>query len=651
MALPVPNLDDRRFQELVNESKRLVQQKCPEWTDHNVHDPGVTLIETFAWMTDQVIYRLNRVPDKVYVKFLELLGVRLFPPTAASCPVTFWLTAAQPEMVRIPAGTQVATVRTETEDAIAFVTTADLDLVPSQFLLAASGSEGEPIRERTAELERPEGFACFSPVPRVGDAFMIGLTEAVPSCAVTLRISCRIEGVGVNPTDPPLVWEAWNGGAWIQCEVDHDDTGGLNRDGDVVLHVPGTHTASAQILPQRAGWLRARVIEADLEHGRPPYSASPNIMRIDAFTIGGTTEVVNAETVLNEEIGVSEGDGVAGQRFQVQRRPVVPGDPLVLEVSELAGWEEWTEVIDFADSESDDRHFVFDRVTGELQLGPEVRQPDGTIRRYGRAPAKGSHLRLRSYRTGGGAHGNVGVRALSVLKSSIPYIARVENRRPASGGVDGETIDNAKVRGPMLLRTRGRAVTAEDYEFLAREAAPQVARVRCLAASGAADAGVVRVLVVPQATAVGGRLEFIQMRPSMETVQAIAQRLEECRPIGARVSVEAPLYRGVTVVARLRARPGSSVARLQEDALEALYTYLNPLTGGPQRNGWPFGRPVHSGELFAELQRLRGIELVEDVRLFEADLQTRRRGSAVQRVSIEPHALVFSYEHQVLVES
>ena len=53
MALPVPNLDDRRFQDLVDDAKRLVQQKCPEWTDHNVSDPGVTLIETFAWMTDQ----------------------------------------------------------------------------------------------------------------------------------------------------------------------------------------------------------------------------------------------------------------------------------------------------------------------------------------------------------------------------------------------------------------------------------------------------------------------------------------------------------------------------------------------------------------------------------------------------------------------
>ena len=89
MVLPSPNLDDRRFQDLVDEAKRLVQQRCPDWTDHNVSDPGVTMIELFATMVDQLLYRLNRVPDRNYVKFLDLIGVRLLPPTAAEADVTF----------------------------------------------------------------------------------------------------------------------------------------------------------------------------------------------------------------------------------------------------------------------------------------------------------------------------------------------------------------------------------------------------------------------------------------------------------------------------------------------------------------------------------------------------------------------------------
>src|SRR6266700_3959706 len=102
MTLAAPDLDDRRFQQLVDDAKRMVQKRCPEWTDHNVSDPGITLIETFAFMVDQLIYRLNRVPDRLYLEFLNLLGVNLFPPTAAQGEVTFWLSAAQPQPVSVP---------------------------------------------------------------------------------------------------------------------------------------------------------------------------------------------------------------------------------------------------------------------------------------------------------------------------------------------------------------------------------------------------------------------------------------------------------------------------------------------------------------------------------------------------------------------
>src|ERR1700712_5508023 len=122
MALPVPNLDDRRFQDLVDDAKRMVQRRCPEWTDHNVSDPGVTLIETFAFMTDQLLYRLNQVPDRMYVTFLEMIGLRLLAATPAKAPVTFWLSAPAVTNVGIPLGTSVATVRTDREESIIFST-------------------------------------------------------------------------------------------------------------------------------------------------------------------------------------------------------------------------------------------------------------------------------------------------------------------------------------------------------------------------------------------------------------------------------------------------------------------------------------------------------------------------------------------------
>src|SRR5579875_4095731 len=129
MALPAPNLDDRRFQQFVDDAKRYVQQRCPEWTDHNVSDPGVTLIETVAYMVDQLVYRLNRVPDKNYLAFLDLLGVTLFPPGAARAPVTFWLSAPNDRAVIVPAGSEIATERADTDESIIFATLDELTIV------------------------------------------------------------------------------------------------------------------------------------------------------------------------------------------------------------------------------------------------------------------------------------------------------------------------------------------------------------------------------------------------------------------------------------------------------------------------------------------------------------------------------------------
>ncbi|MGH8905075.1 MAG: putative baseplate assembly protein [Egibacteraceae bacterium] len=278
---------------------------------------------------------------------------------------------------------------------------------------------------------------------------------------------------------------------------------------------------------QRAGWIRCRVLPH--EDGRPDYSDSPKIISLSARTIGGTAACVHTEIVSDEILGLPE--GVPGQRFAISRRPVVSGrEPTTLEVAAGQGWDAWTEVADFADSGPDSRHFVLDTVAGEVQLGPAVREPDGTLRQFGAVPPTGAPRRLCNYCTGGGRRGNAAAGAVNVLKSSTPYVDRVANRLRAAGGVEGDDIVNAKLRGPILMRTRNRAVTLEDYAQLAREAAPEAARVRCVPAGEAGtEAGAVRVLVVPAVDGEQGRLRFEQFIPDAETLARIAQHLDERR--------------------------------------------------------------------------------------------------------------------------
>jgi predicted phage baseplate assembly protein len=647
MALPAPNLDDRRFQELVDEAKRHVMRRCPEWTDHNVSDPGVTLIEAFAYMTDLLLYRLNRVPDRIYVKFLELIGLRLFPATAARTGVTFWLSAPAQAPLHIPVNTRVSSMRSERDDPLVFSTAEALDIIPCELeTVATMGAEDEQQMDRTERMRLSVSFPAFGSPPSIGDSLYVGLTEAVPSNCVRLHFRCTIEGVGVDPDFPPLVWEAWDGAGWSACDVGIDQTGGLNRDGYIDVHVPRTHVIGVRH-EQRAGWLRARVIEP--VEDQPAYSSSPTVHGLVAGTVGGTADAVHADVVESEILGESE--GVPGQLFKLQRVPVVGGAGTAeMDVSTEDGWQTWTEVAHFAQSGPDDHHYTFDPVFGEVRFGPVVRQPDGSLHQHGAIPPKGTFIQARSYATGGGQRGNAVKGALQVMRSSIPFVAAVENRAAASGGVDGEDIESAKVRGPILLRTRTRAVTAEDYEYFTREAAPEVARVRCVPAGAGPEAGTVRVLIVPAAPAEGGRIRFESLVPSAETLERIKSYLDGVRVVGTRILIEPPLYQGVTIVAQVRARARANANRIREEAAEALERYFNPLLGGPERTGWPWGRPVQAGEAFTVLQGIKGVEYVEEVRLFGANPVTGERGQATNRLLIEPSALVYSYGHQVRVQ-
>lgn len=648
MALPSPNLDDRRFQQLVDEAKRYVQQRAPEWTDHNVSDPGVTLIETFAYLVDQLLYRLNRVPDKNYLAFLDLLGIRLFPPSAAVAEVDFWLSAPQPDTVTLPAGTEVTTAAgepDEPDEGVVFATVDHLRIVPSELtrLVTAPRSGGQT--DMTGPLAEGRDIPCFQATPEPGDALLFGLPTAVPRCVVAVRLDSRVQGVGVDPRQPPLVWEAWDGGRWRRCETGSDSTGGLNRPGEVIVYVPAEHTASV-VAGTRAGWLRCRVTEA--EPGQPFYSESPTVREAAVFTIGGTMTVEHAETVTDVPLGTSE--GVAGQSFRLGRPPVLlDGEPPVVEVSSPEGWQRWRVVDHFGRSGPEDRHVRVDATLGEFTFPPVLREPDGTLGSRGAVPPKGAHIRVARYRTGGGPAGNVARGAISVLRSSVPYVARVVNREAARGGVAGETLDNARLRAPEALRMQERAVTAEDHEIIARQAAPSVRRVRCLPASAEGGAGAVRVLVVPDAVAdEGDRLRFEQLIPSDRVLTTVTRALDERRLIGTRLVVEPPFYQGVTVVARLSA-PAAETDRVREAALAALFRHLDPLRGGPDGTGWPFGRAVQYGEVFGVLQRAVGDVLVEEIRMFAADPVTGRRGAPVDRIDVGAGALVFSYQHQVVV--
>ena len=662
MALPRPKLDDRQFQDLVDEAKKRIPHFSKEWTDHNVSDPGITLIELFAWMTDILLYRLNQIPDLHKIEFMEMLGVTLREPIPAKAPVTFWLSQPQDMAVVIPAGTEVASTQTERETSIVFTTDRDMLVQPPQLatVLARTISGDEPAY-REQNLRRLEtgfgGFAVFSAVPRVDDALYFGFENDLSYHILGFEFDFDpAGGAGVDPTLPPYVWEASTGDRnthWKQCDVEIDTTRSMNTAGRVRIHLPAMGKYDFRQGDQY--WVRVRIKDittTERQQGMQPFENTPMLRKAAVATWGGTVPATHAQVVTDEFLGQS--DGTPGQRLQLQLTPILerrPGEELAVQV-EGRPPEVWTEVPDFADSDSSARHYTLDGIHGELRLGPAVRQPDGTIKLYGAIPPRYANLVFQQYRYGGGQEGNVQPGVLNTLKTAIPYVARVSNREPAWGGMDAESLESAMMRVPALLRSRERAVTESDFEYLATQALPaSIGRVKCLqpkpSEAGRVAPGQVYVLVIPRVAHPEGYLAPEQLELDQDDVSALKTYLDERRLLTTRLDIRPPAYYWVACRVQLRASPGVPQAEVEADVLQRLYRFLNPLTGGPDGKGWPFGRDLYVSDVYQCLQGMPNVQFIRSVQMYAARPGGAAQGEAVESLEIIAHGVAVSGAHEI----
>jgi predicted phage baseplate assembly protein len=664
MTLPAPRLDDRHFQDLVDEAKKRIPHYCKEWTDHNVSDPGVTLIELFAWMTDVLLFRANQIPDLHYIKFMEMMGIKLREPAPAKAKVTFWLSAPQANPVLIPAGTEVASTQTETEPSIIFTTDDDFRVRPPKLeavisRVASRSADRKQYRDHNLRrLEAGfEGFEIFSPVPQVDDALYFGFETDLSHHILGFEVDYDpAGGAGIDPTIPPYIWEASSPDKdvrWEECPLEMDNTKGMNGTGRMQIVLPriGKYAVNNQSLY----WVRVRIKDisaAEEREGMRPYQVSPRLRQLSVASWGGTINATHAQVIRDEFVGRS--DGSPGQRFQLQLTPILarqPDERLIVQV-EGEPPQLWQEVPDFARSQAGDRHYTLDGVTGELRFGPAVRQQDGAIKLYGAIPPRGSNLLFGRYRYGGGQEGNVQASILNTLKTAIPYIARVSNRGPAWGGLDAESLESAMMRAPSLLRSRDRAVTEADFEFLAREALPaSIGRVKCLQPRpsdvGRVAAGQIYVLVVPRVLHPDGYIEPRDLELNQKDMTLLTQYLDERRLLTTRLDIRAPAYRYVAARVRLRATPGVEQSVVETEVLNRLYRFLNPLTGGPDGNGWSFGRDLFVSDIYQSLQGTPYVQFIRSVDMFAANPGGRAEGNSVEVLEVVAHGVIASALHQV----
>ncbi|HSA51015.1 MAG TPA: hypothetical protein VLH10_13045 [Yinghuangia sp.] len=366
-----------------------------------------------------------------------------------------------------------------------------------------------------------------------------------------------------------------------------------------------------------------------------PAEAEPPRVALAAL-VPGAVRASQTQTIADELLGSA--DGSAGQAFRTLRAPVLDG--AVLEVRELDGdraavdlpllqrelnvarapaprtvtdprtgrvveaWVRWDEVPSLGLAGPADRVYVCDHATGRILFGG-----DG----HGRVPPAGAdNVRMRSYRSGGGAVGNVPAGAVSQTINAVA-VGAVSNPLRSGGGTDAELFADVLRRGPALLRHRRLALTEDDIAAIARETVPAVALARALGGvdrHGRPRPGAVRLVVVPRDSAE-------RPEPSGELLRRVRAAVTARMPVAAApgLVVEGPRYLPVGVSATVRPLRAGDAGRVRGALLADLVLFLHPLDGGPDGRGRPFGRGVYVSDLARRLEAIPGVDAVTSLDL------------------------------------
>ena len=629
MTLPIPNLDDLRFQsDLVDEARKRIIRYCPEWTEYNISDPGITLIELFAWMTEMMVYRLNRVPEKNYLKFLEMLGFQMEPAKTATADITFWLSALLPlgendtTNVVVPAGTEVQSA--DQPDPVVFTTSRDLKIVAP--LLAHVRTENN-FNQNSLSRMGVEVWRPFSNTPKAGDTFYLGFNDRNDICGHILRLEfdCEpTEAVGIRRENPPWVWECLTEDGWVEVkpsrfEGERDTTGGLNNEhGSLTLYTP------LNFVPQtlhglQAFWIRCRIEQRTPSQGM--YTETPRVTGLKVYSAGAQVPAANAQVVAGEILGESNGE--PGQHFSMLHAPVLnfsEGETVEVEetIEGLQVFVPWEKVDDFSGSDKFSRHYMLDTASGEIIFGPSVRQPDGSIVQYGRVPESGRRIRVTDYRYGGGTRGNLPENAIDIMNASLAYISRASNLSRALGGRDQESLEELIQRAQREIQSQRRAVTAADFEQFALKSSRAVARTRCITPE-LSGSGAVTLVIVPDVADSLRYGDLHALHVSDELKGTVRGYLDQYRLLTTALNVDEPKYYGIKVKTTVVAQDFAGDADVTTEVTERLNRFLSPLKDETADDelgrGWEFGRNVFGAEIVSLIQKSPSVKYVLDTEI------------------------------------
>ncbi|MBD2847885.1 putative baseplate assembly protein [Paenibacillus sp. IB182496] len=515
-------------------------------------------------------------------------------------------------------------------------------------------------RDRT--LEARQGgtlFRLFEGLEARSPAVYAGFDAPLRKGPIRLHVS--LYPAPPAGTDAPVVeWEYWgrdaNGQRWLPLKT-VDATAGMTESGTLQFIGPPDMVAGLHFGRERY-WLRGVNRDDRYADSTAPYPVARRLelnaveVRQQRSVRGETPERVagayalSAAPVIDAEVWIDE-TGHLSEHEVLQRREALPEETELIHDSEglvQRVWVRWQRADSFLGSTPSDRHYMLDGASGLIRFGDGVRGRE--------LPHEGPDIIRVHYRVTAGSKGNVAAGQIDGLQHSIAFIAGVSNSEAAVGGCDTEPLDSALLRGPQRLKHRDRAVTAEDFEWLAREAYADLAKVKCLPNLNGLmrrELGTMTMVVLPRG-GVGDNLLFPVVKRQVE--RHLVERMVGGADLPAAVQVIEPAYLEVSVSAVVAVRTMEEALPTELEILEHLERFLDPEHGHMDGRGWEIGESVHATVFHSLLKSIHAVQFVEKLYLSIAKVE---HGTAEeidpQRQRLYPHGLIVNGKHTIHVNA
>ena len=594
--LPDINLDNESFDDILESAKSCIVSNCPEWTDFNYHDPGVTMLETFSWLKEIQQYYLNRIGPGSISRYLKLLGIRRRTKTPSRTDVSL----RYAEDIAAAKGTRLyaGDICFEAEERT-YVSSASVSCCICK-------SETEESITGTGELSFGGSLRIAPFSSGNGSVFYIGFDKPLEKDEQHI-LYIEINDTGQVPRNPitdresfiPLVdicAEYYTPQGWQALKLD-DDTCGFLQSGSMRLTPSAAHEKTT-VAGREAYFIRFSITGGEydvlplikgLEFGLLPvvqrqtlaecsdYPPSQTIELLSYLAARGNTRVYlkdsdglfsraqSFEKVIDESTGVirlnvPQGEACAGirvinydtglrsggyigtgtglpfQEYDLENdRLESESFSLMTELPASGGrLAQWRRVDDLSSAGADDLVYALDTAAGVVRFGDCIR---------GAAPE--GRIYIASCSETLGENGNVSAGSINRM-SDMEDAPDVTNTRRSEGGLGEESVEECCIRAYRLMQTTETLITDEDHERFVRSVQGLKIETCCLLppeAFGENRNDPVRGLVVKPYSPDGLGV------PCERYERNILSALEKRRMLGTGFRIVRPEYSGISIYA------------------------------------------------------------------------------------------------------